>query len=144
MTGKKNVLESYFNPVTKNINIGDDLFVFLHELGHAKDAQNQKGFFNKLVGDGRIFTNDKDIQKLSSKNVKHLISIILTTNVNMFHTSLKQKVTTKANWADQQKLQQKQTPLQILLPTEKLVAQDQEHNTCNNTFQKQLQKSETL
>ena len=63
MTGKKNVLESYFNPVTKNINIGDDLFVFLHELGHAKDAQNQKGFFNKLVGDGRIFTNDKDIQK---------------------------------------------------------------------------------
>ena len=49
--------------LNKNINIGDDLFVFLHELGHAKDAQNQKGFFNKLVGDGRIFTNDKDIQK---------------------------------------------------------------------------------
>lgn len=63
MTGKKNSLESYFNPVTKNINIGDDLFVFLHELGHAKDAQNQKGIFNKLVGDGRIYTNNKDIQK---------------------------------------------------------------------------------
>ena len=63
LTGKKNVLDSYFNPVTKNINMGDDLFVFLHELGHAKDAQNQKGFMNKLVGSGRMFTNNEDIQK---------------------------------------------------------------------------------
>ena len=63
MTGKKDVLESYFNPITKNINIGDDLFVFLHELGHAKDAQFQKGLMNKVIGDGRLYTNNEDIQK---------------------------------------------------------------------------------
>ena len=63
MTGKKDVLESYFNPLTKNINIGDDLFVFLHELGHAKDAQNQKGIMNKLTGDDRLYTSNEDIQK---------------------------------------------------------------------------------
>ena len=63
LTGKKDVLDSYFNPVTKNVNMGNDLFVFLHELGHAKDAQNQKGFMNKLVGEGRMFTNNEEIQK---------------------------------------------------------------------------------
>lgn len=63
LTGKKDVLDSYFNPVTKNVNMGNDLFVFLHELGHAKDAQNQKGFMNKLVGECRMFTNNEEIQK---------------------------------------------------------------------------------
>ena len=52
-----------FLPVFKKIVVGDDLYVFLHELGHAKDAQNQKHATDKMMGLGKMFTDNKDIQK---------------------------------------------------------------------------------
>ena len=54
-------LDSYFSPLTKKIKVGNDMFVFLHELGHAKDAQNQKGFFDAFRK-SRLYTDNKDIQ----------------------------------------------------------------------------------
>ncbi|MGN1125796.1 MAG: hypothetical protein ACI4SM_06385 [Candidatus Gastranaerophilaceae bacterium] len=57
------VLESYFNPITKNINIGDNLFVFLHELGHAKDAQQHKSIASRTYNDDTLlYTGNKKIQ----------------------------------------------------------------------------------
>lgn len=38
--GMANELDSYFNGVDKSLHSGDNLFVVLHELGHAKDFKN--------------------------------------------------------------------------------------------------------
>ena len=59
--GTKDSLDSYFNPTTKMVNVGDDMFVFLHELGHAKDHQTQKGLFGWLKD--RRYTDNEKIQE---------------------------------------------------------------------------------
>lgn len=41
--GMANELESYFNGLDKSLHSGDNLFVVLHELGHAKDFKNVDG-----------------------------------------------------------------------------------------------------
>ena len=41
--GMANELESYFSGVDKSLHSGDNLFVVLHELGHAKDFKNVDG-----------------------------------------------------------------------------------------------------
>lgn len=60
---KDKLLESHYNMLTKNINIGDNLMVFLHELGHSKDyATAKKKDF--LTGENnRLYSGNKDIQK---------------------------------------------------------------------------------
>lgn len=59
---KDEVLKSGYMPYNKNVMIGDDLFVFLHELGHAKDsAIREKGL---LTEDKKLFTDNKTIKKL--------------------------------------------------------------------------------
>ena len=58
--GIKNPMDSSFSPMSKGVKVGDDMFIFLHELGHAKDHQTQKGLF-KLLKDRR-YTDNKDIQ----------------------------------------------------------------------------------
>lgn len=59
--GIKDSMNSCFTPMSKGVKVGDDMFVFLHELGHAKDHQTQKGFF-ELLKDKR-YSDNKDIQK---------------------------------------------------------------------------------
>lgn len=46
--GIKDSMNSCFTPMSKGVKVGDDMFVFLHELGHAKDHQTQKGFLSFL------------------------------------------------------------------------------------------------
>lgn len=55
----KETKNSYYDPKDKSINTGDNLMVFLHELGHAQDRQvkNAKG------KEWRLYTNNEDIQK---------------------------------------------------------------------------------
>ena len=55
---KDKVLESFYNHQSRNINVGDDLMVFLHELGHAKDY---------AINDDKkecIYSRNEDIQKI--------------------------------------------------------------------------------
>ena len=59
--GIKDSMNSCFTPMSKGVKVGDDMFVFLHELGHAKDHQTQKGFF-ELLKDKR-YSDNKDIQE---------------------------------------------------------------------------------
>ena len=68
---KSKLLESQFNLVTKNINIGNDLMVFLHELGHAKDYSTSKRR-NILTGENdRLYSGNKDIQKTFLEECKN-------------------------------------------------------------------------
>lgn len=57
------VYQAGFSPVSKEVCIMDNLFVFLHELGHAKDAQNQKTYREKLLGENKMFSGNKDIKE---------------------------------------------------------------------------------
>ena len=60
---KSSVLDSAYSPLSRNINVGNDLMVFLHELGHAKDFQVKNG--KKYLKDTAkaMFSDNKDIQK---------------------------------------------------------------------------------
>lgn len=60
---KDKLLDSYYNTLSKNINIGDDLMVFLHELGHAKDAEHLKKMDILKGKDSRMYTANEDIRK---------------------------------------------------------------------------------
>ena len=57
------IFQAGFSPVSKEVLIMDNLFVFLHELGHAKDAQTQKTYREKLLGENKMFTGNKDIRE---------------------------------------------------------------------------------
>ena len=61
---KSKILESQFNLITKNINIGNDLMVFLHELGHAKDYSTSKKKSILTGENDRMYSGNKDIQKI--------------------------------------------------------------------------------
>lgn len=65
-----NVYQAGFSPVSKKVDIMDNLFVFLHELGHAKDAQKQKTYGEKIMGKNKMFTHNKDIQETYLKERK--------------------------------------------------------------------------
>lgn len=67
MESTDSVYQAGFSPVSKEVSIMDDLFVFLHELGHAKDAQNQKTYREKLLGENKMFTGNEDIRKIYLK-----------------------------------------------------------------------------
>ena len=61
---KSSVLKSAYSPLSKNINVGNDLMVFLHELGHAKDFQVKNGRKYLKNTANAIFSDNKDIQKM--------------------------------------------------------------------------------
>ena len=62
---KSKTLDSYYDVLSKSINTGDDLMVFLHELGHAKDmAFVKKRDVILSEKDSSIYTSNKDIQKV--------------------------------------------------------------------------------
>ena len=63
MDSTDSIYQAGFSPVSKDVNIMDNLFVFLHELGHAKDSQNQKTYKEKLLGKNKMFTDNKDIKE---------------------------------------------------------------------------------
>lgn len=63
MDSTNDIYQAGFSPVSKEIAIMDNLFVFLHELGHAKDAQNQKTYREKLLGENKMFSGNKDIKE---------------------------------------------------------------------------------
>lgn len=56
------VLDSHFNQLTKNIQMADNLFVFLHELGHAKDSEF-RGFKDLLTDKNHAFQDNPYIQQ---------------------------------------------------------------------------------
>ena len=53
-------MNSNFSPISKKVKVGDDMFVFLHELGHAKDHPAQKSLFGLLKD--KKYSDNKDIQ----------------------------------------------------------------------------------
>ena len=62
---KDKVLDSFYNPMGREITVGDDLMVFLHELGHAKDfAINDKK-------KSSIYSEDENVQKAYSEECKN-------------------------------------------------------------------------
>ena len=63
MDSTDSIYQAGFSPVSKDVNIMDNLFVFLHELGHAKDSQKQKTYKEKLLGKNKMFTDNKDIKE---------------------------------------------------------------------------------
>ena len=63
MESTDSIYQAGFSPVSKEVSIMGDLFVFLHELGHAKDAQKQKTYREKLLGENKMFTGNKDIKE---------------------------------------------------------------------------------
>ena len=78
--GIKDPLDSSFSPMSKNVKVGNDMFVFLHELGHAKDAQSQKGFFGLLKD--RRYTDNENIRKEFFEERK---------NFNKYHSDIERE-----------------------------------------------------
>lgn len=66
LNGNKKVADSYFKPFGKQISTGDNLFVFLHELGHAKDAES-KYVNNDPYKTGTIYKDNPNIRKIYLK-----------------------------------------------------------------------------
>ena len=60
---QNSVLSSAYSPLSRNINVGNDLMVFLHELGHAKDFQVKNGRKYLKGTANAMFSDNKDIQK---------------------------------------------------------------------------------
>ncbi len=66
LVGSKDVLESYYDPGDKSIHSGSNLFVIMHELGHARDFRDVDGssdeaYTNTLF---KSMSENKDIQKV--------------------------------------------------------------------------------
>lgn len=69
---EKTQRNSYYEPETKSIHAGNDLFVILHELGHAVDHKDAK-FINKYNGEIEtlnIISKDKKVQQIFEKERK--------------------------------------------------------------------------
>lgn len=65
LVGSKDVLESYYDPSDKSIHSGSNLFVIMHELGHARDYRDVDGssdeaYTNTLF---KSMSENKEIQK---------------------------------------------------------------------------------
>jgi len=65
LVGTKDVLESYYDPGDKSIHSGSNLFVIMHELGHARDFRDVDGssddaYMSTLY---KSISANKDVQK---------------------------------------------------------------------------------
>ena len=66
LVGTKDVLESYYDPGDKSIHSGSNLFVIMHELGHARDFRDVDGSSDAAY-ESTLFKSisaDKDVQKV--------------------------------------------------------------------------------
>ena len=57
------ILNSAYNKLTKEINMADNLFVFLHELGHAKDGERVFGMKDIKTGTNKVYAQNPTIKK---------------------------------------------------------------------------------
>ena len=66
LVGISDVLESYYNPGDKSIHSGSDLFVIMHELGHARDFRDVDGSSDQAYMDTlyKSISENKDVQKV--------------------------------------------------------------------------------
>lgn len=62
--GANSLEDCYLAPAEKEISTVDDLYAFLHELGHSKDFKNLKPTDEKEIG---IYSNDEKIQEIYMK-----------------------------------------------------------------------------
>ena len=72
LVGNKDVLESYYDPANKEIHSGENLFVILHELGHARDYRDVDGssdaaYINTV---DLAIQEDPEVQKVYDKERK--------------------------------------------------------------------------
>ena len=61
-----NALESYYDPTNKSLHSGNDLFVVLHELGHAKDFKDfgKNGVVAMLLGEDNLINTNSELNKI--------------------------------------------------------------------------------
>lgn len=64
--GMENELSSYYKPTDRSLHSGDDLFVVLHELGHAKDFKNadMKSPLQMLQSIDKMISQNKEVQEI--------------------------------------------------------------------------------
>ncbi len=67
--GMENELSSYYKPTDRSLHSGDDLFVVLHELGHAKDFKNadMKSPLKMLQSIDKMISQNKEVQDIYNK-----------------------------------------------------------------------------
>ena len=72
LVGNKDVLESYYDPSNKEIHSGENLFVILHELGHARDYRDVDASSDEAYADtvDMAIQEDPEIQKVYDKERK--------------------------------------------------------------------------
>lgn len=72
LVGNKDVLESYYDPSNKEIHSGENLFVILHELGHARDYRDVDSSSDEAYADtvDMAIQEDPEIQKVYDKERK--------------------------------------------------------------------------
>ena len=72
LVGSKDVLESYYDPGDKSIHSGSNLFVILHELGHARDFRDVDGTNDETYVDtlDMSLSEDEEIQKVYDEERK--------------------------------------------------------------------------
>lgn len=69
LEGINSVLESYYKPIDKSLHSGDNLFVVLHELGHAKDSKyldmiTPQAYMETV---NSLISKDKELQEIFEK-----------------------------------------------------------------------------
>ena len=69
LVGTKDVLESYYDPGDKSIHSGSNLFVIMHELGHARDFRDVDGSSDEAYTDtlDMSISEDPEVQKVYDK-----------------------------------------------------------------------------
>ena len=72
LVGNKDVLESYYDPTSKEIHSGENLFVILHELGHARDYRDVDASSDEAYADtvDMAIQEDPEVQKVYDKERK--------------------------------------------------------------------------
>ena len=72
LVGTKDVLESYYDPGAKLINSGSNLFVIMHELGHARDFRDVDGSSDEayMATLHKSMSENKEIQKVYDEERK--------------------------------------------------------------------------
>lgn len=72
LVGSKDVLESYYDPGDKSIHSGSNLFVIMHELGHARDFRDVDGSSDEAYADtlDMSISEDPEVQKTYDKERK--------------------------------------------------------------------------
>lgn len=70
--GMENELESYYQPSDRSLHSGNDLFVVLHELGHAKDFKNadMHSAIVMLQSIDKMISQNKEVQDVYNKEKK--------------------------------------------------------------------------